>query len=528
MMLLGVIYKNELFYKRTQNHGGEKEMSKQLKARMTIDKEFKIAEVDERIYGSFIEHLGRAVYEGIYEPNHPTADGLGFRQDVVDMVKELQVPLVRYPGGNFVSGYNWEDGVGPVEQRPKRLDLAWKTTEPNYVGTNEFAAWAKKVGAEVNMAVNLGTRGIDAARNLVEYCNHPSGSYWSDLRISHGYKEPHNFKTWCLGNEMDGPWQIGHKTAEEYGRIAAESAKAMKWVDSSIELVACGSSNRGMPTFPQWESTVLDHTFDHVDYISLHTYYGNRDNDTANFLARSLDMDEFIRTVTATCDYIKAKKRSKKTMYLSFDEWNVWFHSNEADKKLEPWSEAPPLLEDIYTHEDALLVGSMLISMLKHSDRVKIACLAQLVNVIAPIMTTKGGDAWRQTIFYPYMHTSVYGRGVALNPVISSPKYDSKDFTDVPYLDSIAVFDEQTETLTVFAVNRSQEDSMLLECDVRGFEGYGVIEHIVLENDDAKATNKNNKNNVLPHSNGNAEVREGQLTTNLSKLSWNVIRLAKS
>ncbi|MGN7940172.1 arabinosylfuranosidase ArfA [Virgibacillus sp. 6R] len=498
-----------------------------VKAKMTVDKEYKIGQIDERIYGSFIEHLGRAVYEGIYEPDHPSADEQGFRTDVIELVKQLRVPLVRYPGGNFVSGYNWEDGVGPVSERPRRLDLAWRTTETNQIGTNEFIDWAKKVNAEVNMAVNLGTRGIDEARNFVEYCNHPSGSYWSDLRISHGYKEPHKIKTWCLGNEMDGPWQIGHKTANEYGRIAAETAKAMKWVDPSIELVACGSSNRKMPTFAEWEATVLEHTYDHVDYISLHTYYGNRDNDLGNYLAQSLDMDQFIYSVICTADYIKAKKGSKKTINLSFDEWNVWYHSNEADKKIEPWSIAPPQLEDIYTFEDALLVGSMLISMLKRADRVKIACLAQLVNVIAPIMTEKGGEAWKQPIFYPYMHASVFGRGTALHSIISAPKYDSKDFTDIPYLDAVSVHDEDNEVLTIFAVNRHQTENLLLDCDIRSFEGYKILEHIVLEHDDVKATNKQNRSNVVPHSNGKSKVDNGQLEASLSALSWNVIRLGK-
>ena len=498
------------------------------KAKMILEKDFKIAEIDNRIYGSFIEHLGRAVYGGIFEPGHPDADEKGFRKDVTGLIRELQVPLIRYPGGNFVSGYNWEDGVGSVESRPSRLELAWRTTEPNVVGTNEFMEWAKQVNAEVNMAVNLGTRGIDAARNLVEYCNHDSGSYYSDLRISHGYREPHKIKTWCLGNEMDGPWQIGHKTAAEYGRIAQEAAKVMKWVDPNIELVACGSSNRNMPTFAEWEATVLDHTYDHVEYISLHQYYGNHDNDISNYLALSLEMDDFISSVISIADYIKAKKRSKKKIHLSFDEWNVWYHSREADKRIEPWTVAPPQLEDIYNFEDALLVGCMLITMLKHADRVKIACLAQLVNVIAPIMTEENGPAWKQTIFYPYMHASVYGRGIALNPVISSPKYDSKDFTDVPTLESTAVYNEENEELTIFAVNRDLQEGLLLECDLRSFEGYKVVEHIVLENDNIKQTNSAAAEAVKPHTNGDAVISGGQLSSMLPKLSWNVIRLAKA
>ena len=499
------------------------------KARMILDKDFRVGQVDDRLYGSFIEHLGRAVYGGIYEPDHPEADENGFRRDVMELVKELKVPIVRYPGGNFVSGYNWEDGVGPKDSRPRRVELAWRTIETNQFGTNEFVDWAKEVDAEVMMAINLGSRGIDAARNFVEYCNHPGGTYWSDLRRSHGYEEPHNIKIWCLGNEMDGPWQIGHKTAEEYGRIALEAGKVMKLVDPTIELVACGSSNTDMPTFAQWEATVLDHTYDLVDYISLHRYYGNQDNDTPNFLARTLDMDLFIKSVISICDYIKAKKRSKKTIDLSFDEWNVWFHSNEADKKIEPWSIAPPQLEDVYTFEDDLLVGSMLITLLKHCDRVKIACMAQLVNVIAPIMTENGGAAWRQTIFYPYMHASVYGRGVVLDPVISSPMYDTKEYSDVPYLDSTSVFNEENEELTIFAVNRDMEDPMVLECDLRNFPGYRVVEHITLEHDDVKAVNtKDNPFNVVPGSRQDTKVEDGQLITTLNKLSWNVIRLARA
>ncbi|WP_373231704.1 alpha-N-arabinofuranosidase [Cohnella sp.] len=503
-------------------------MTSTVKAKMIVDKEFQISRIDERIYGSFIEHLGRAVYGGIYEPGHPEADEFGFRKDVMELVRGLNVPIVRYPGGNMVSGYNWEDGVGPLADRPRKLELAWRTIEPNHVGTNEFAQWCAKVGSQVMMAVNLGTRGIDEARNLIEYCNHPGGSYYSDLRISHGYKQPHKIKTWCLGNEMDGPWQIGHKTMEEYGRIALETAKVMRWVDPDIELVACGSSNSSMPTFPQWEATTLEHTYEAVDYISLHQYFGNRDNDSANYLALSMEMDRFINTIISVCDYIKAKKRSKKTMNLSFDEWNVWYHSNDADKQIDPWTIAPPQLEDVYNFEDALLVGTLLISFLKRSDRVKIACLAQLVNVIAPIMTDNGGAAWKQTIYYPYMHASVYGRGIALNPVVVSDKYDSKDFTDVPYLESAAVYNDETDEVVVFAVNRSLESGLELSCDVRSFAGYRIVEHIVLENPNLKAVNTVGAETVKPHSNGNAKLDNGIINAMLPMQSWNVIRLQKA
>ena len=498
------------------------------KARMLLNKDYKIGIADPRIYSSFIEHFGRAVYGGIYEPDHPQSDAQGFRKDVIALVKELHLSLIRYPGGNFVSGYNWEDGVGPLEVRPRRTDLAWRALETNQVGTNEFVDWARKVGAEVMMAVNLGTRGADAARNLVEYCNHPRGTYWSDLRKAHGYEKPHGIKVWCLGNEMDGHWQMGYKTAEEYGRLACETAKVMKLVDPTIELVACGSSGSWLPTFAQWEATVLEHTYEHVDYLSLHTYYGNWDNDTADFLARSMDMDQFINSVIATCDYVKAKLRSKKMMYLSFDEWNVSYHAVEADKEVVPWSIGPHQAEDVYNMEDALLVGCMLISILKHADRIKIACLSALVNIIAPIMTRNNGGTWRQTIFYPYLHASMYGRGCVLQVVVNSPKYDSKNFTDVPILESVAVHNEEEEEIAIFAVNRDTEEFLQFECDLRSFFDYCLIEHIVLENKDSKAVNtEKDPQNVVPHNAGDDIVEKGILRACLPKLSWNVIRLKK-
>lgn len=500
-------------------------MQARLQATVTVDRAFHIGEVDPRLYGSFIEHLGRAVYGGIYDPDHPTADESGFRQDVIDLVRELSVPLVRYPGGNFVSGYNWEDGTGPRGDRPKRLDLAWRTLEPNLVGINEFAEWARKAGSEVNVAVNLGTRGPDEARNLVEYCNHPSGTHLSDLRISHGYREPHKFRTWCLGNEMDGPWQIGHKTAYEYGRIACETAKVMRWVDPDIELVASGSSNERMKTFPEWEATVLGEAYEEVDFISIHCYYTNEENDVRNFLAKALSMDAYIKSVIATCDYVKAKKRSNKLINLSFDEWNVWFHSREQDRKIAPWTVGPALLEDVYTLEDALLVGGLLITLLKHADRVKIACLAQLVNVIAPIMTENGGKAWRQTIFYPFMHASRYGRGAALLPVISSPKYDTREFSDVPAIDAVAVHNEEERALTLFAVNRSADDDIEVSFNLGSFDKVRLDEHILLTGPDIKAVNTKDHEAVQPRKGTGARLEGQRLQVTLPKLSWNVIRI---
>ncbi|WP_280798756.1 alpha-N-arabinofuranosidase [Mesorhizobium sp. WSM3224] len=429
-----------------------------MKTAVTAHPRYVVSKIDPRLYGSFIEHLGRAVYTGIYEPAHATADDNGMRQDVIDLVRELNVPIVRYPGGNFVSAYNWEDGVGPKEERPVRLDLAWHTSESNEVGLHEFADWCASAKTEMMLAVNLGSRGLDEARNLLEYTNHPGGSEWSDKRIANGRKEPFDVKLWCLGNEMDGPWQIGHKTADEYGRLAHETAKAMRAFSTSLELVVCGSSHAKMPTYPEWEATVLDHTYNEVDYISLHMYFNNAANDAPNYLAMNAKLDDYIVSVAGVIDYIKAKKRSEKQVYISFDEWNVWYHSTEQNNKIlggnDGWPFAPPLLEDIYNFEDVLQVGLILNTFIRRSDVVKIACLAQLVNVIAPIMTVPNGPAWRQTIFYPYLYASTYGRGNALDLKVDSPSYSSTVAGEVSYVDVAGVHDTQTGHVTFFAVNR--------------------------------------------------------------------------
>ena len=496
-------------------------------AKIIIDKDFQVSRIDRRIYGSFIEHLGRAVYEGIYQPDSPFADEQGFRKDTLELVKELNVPVVRYPGGNFVSGYKWEDGVGPKEERPKRIDLAWSVVETNEVGLNEFSDWAKKANTEVMMAINLGTRGVAEAMELLEYCNLDQGTYYSELRKKHGYEKPHSIKLWCLGNEMDGPWQSGHKTAEEYGRLANETAKVLKGIDPSIELVVCGSSGSGMPTFGDWEATVLDHCYDSVDYVSMHTYYGDRERDPQTFLANNIDMDRFITDVANICDFVKAKKHSNKTIYLSFDEWNVWYHSNEQDQRLQRWTRAPHQLEDVYDFQDALLVGSMLITLLRHADRVKIACLAQLVNVIAPIMTSDTG-CWRQTIYYPYWLTGKYGQGIVLQTQVDSPTYQNKKYGTVPFIDCVTVYNDDAEELIIFTVNKDLKEDIILSMDLRQFADFRVIEHVTMQDEDLYAVNtEENPNRIIPANCTASGVQNNCLTALLKHKSWNMIRLGR-
>ncbi len=457
-----------------------------------------------------MEHLGRCVYGGVFDPGDPASDVDGLRLDVLELVRELGVTVVRYPGGNFVSGYRWEDGVGPVADRPRRLDLAWRTVETNRFGLGEFMAWCRRADVAPMLAVNLGTRGVQEACDLLEYANHPGGTRLSDLRGG----EPYGVKLWCLGNEMDGDWQIGHRSADDYGALAFRTGKAMKLLDPTIELVACGSSSDAMPTFGAWEATVLEHAYDVVDYVSLHAYYEPEDGDVASFLGSGYAMDRYIEAVVATCDHVAARKRSRRKLRLSFDEWNVWYMSHGWETG-GGWPEAPRLLADEYSTVDAVVVGSMLMSLLRHADRVGVACLAQLVNVIAPIRAEPGVPAWRQTTFHPFALTARYARGEVLRvePVVET--YPTQRHGDVPVADVVATRDESTGAVAVFAVNRHQAEPVRLRVDVRTLTGASVVEHLVMGGIDP-----------APRAGAGATLTDGHLDAVLPPVSWNLLRLA--
>lgn len=497
--------------------------------KLICNKDFTIGKVDPRIFGSFIEHMGRVVYSGIYEPGHPLSDEDGFRTDVLELVRDMGITAVRYPGGNFVSNYDWRDAVGPLEMRPKRLNLAWRSVESNEFGINEFMKWSLKANVFPIFAVNLGTKGIENAVEFLEYCNHQKGTMYSDLRREHGTEEPYNIHTWCLGNEMDGDWQIGHKTAQEYGRLAQETAKVMKLVDHSIELVSCGSSKSSMDTFPDWEEITLNCTYDYVDYIAVHQYYGGQEKGTPDFLAQSLDMERYIRTVRAACDVVKARKRSTKTMNISVDEWGVWELPSEAvDSQLNDalWQDAPSISEQIYTMEDSLLFASMMMVFLKNADRVKIACQSLIANISACIMVERGGSSWVQPIYYPFAHMAKYGQGEVLLTMQNGPVYQCSDVGEVPYIDSVAVYHSDASEITLFLVNRCEEESQTFCCELQGFHPRVVLEHIQMFDNDKKADNHINHTRIQPRKDGNACIQDGMLTAKLKPLSWNVIRIS--
>lgn len=497
-------------------------------ARITLNPAFTVGPVRRETFGTFVEHLGRCVYTGIYEPGHPTADDDGWRGDVLDLTRELGVSTVRYPGGNFVSGYRWEDGIGPKDQRPRRLDLAWHSTETNQVGLDDFVGWCARAGVEPMMAVNLGTRGVQEALDVLEYCNIPSGTALSDLRRKNGTEEPHAITFWCLGNEMDGPWQIGHKTAVEYGRLAAETARALRMVGGDgLRLVACGSSGPGMDTFGEWERIVLGETYEFVDYISAHLYVENK-GDLADHLAAGTVMDAFIRDIVAHIDHVKSVKKTSKDVHISFDEWNVWHMSRPRVPVPtgDDWPEAPALTEDLYTVADAVVVGDLLITLLRHTDRVHSASLAQLVNVIAPIMTAPGGAAWKQTTFHPFALTSAHAHGEVLEVATESPSYASAEHGEVPALSAVATHDAASGAVTVFAVNRGTDAPLALEADVSAFAGLALVEAVVFAHEDPLwRASEEDSTSVLPMPLEGAALDAGRLTAVLPPVSWAMLRL---
>ncbi|MCW4456763.1 alpha-N-arabinofuranosidase [Microbacterium sp. MPKO10] len=502
-------------------------------ARITIDRDFRVGDVPRRIFGSFVEHMGRCVYTGIYEPGHPQADERGFRRDVLELVKEMGPTIVRYPGGNFVSGYNWEDGVGPVDQRPTRIDGAWHTIETNAFGLHEFVDWAREADVEVMEAINLGTRGVDAARALVEYANHPGGTAWSDMRRANGAEDPFDIKVWCLGNELDGPWQIGHKTPDEYGRLAQEAGKAMKLVDPSIELVAVGSSNTGMPTFGAWEHAVLNHAYDEVDYISLHAYYQEHDGDAKSFLATAVDMDYFIESVISTADAVGAQRKSRKRINLSFDEWNVWYQSgldtdDQPHNVEKSWQKHPRLIEDEYNVTDAVVVGTFLNSLLRHGDRVTIANQAQLVNVIAPIRSEEGGPAWRQSIFWPFARMSQLARGTILRTAVESDKIDTAKYGDADAVDVSATWDDENGKVAFFLANRGLDEAADVSVKLGGFAASGVSRAEVLtvpDGGDRLTSNTESAQPVVMTPLDGVSVDGSTLSLRLPALSWAVVEV---
>ncbi len=499
---------------------GERSMKK---AKIVLNKDYTIGKIEENVWGSFIEHMGRAIYTGIYEPEHELSDEQGFRKDVMELVKELDVPLIRYPGGNFVSGYDWKDGIGPKEKRKHIADLAWRQIESNEVGLHEFYDWSKKVNSNVMQTVNLGTGTPKEAGEMVEYCNFKEGTYWSDLRAKNGKKEPFNFEYWCLGNEMDGPWQICALTADEYGRKATEAAKIMKWVDPSIKLIAAGSSAPFLPTYPEWDRIILEHLYDHVDYLSLHRYYEyGEDKNLNNFLASFVDLDRFIKTLVSTVNYVKAKKRSNKQVYLSLDEWNVW-HTKQDEVAEDRWKIGARRVENNFDFIDSIVLAGLICTIINNADFVKMASLAQLVNVIAPILTEPNGKAIRQTTYYPYKLARYYAKGMALNVSDHVPNIMTK-YGKTPLVQSAATYDNETNEVSLFLVNIDTEEDIETTINMQGFNQARIEEFILLDHENKNSKNTFKDDGVVKPRNVKVERKmSDEWTITLPKLSFSTL-----
>jgi alpha-N-arabinofuranosidase len=507
-------------------------------ARALIQQPAVRTDFDRRVLGAFLEHLGRAVYTGVYQPGSPLADANGFRTDVVREVKELAVPIIRYPGGNFVSGYNWLDGVGPKTQRPTVLERAWNSLETNQFGTNDFVDWCRMVGSEPLLGMNFGTGTAEMAVAYVEYCNLERGTKWSDLRRSHGYEKPHNVRYWCLGNEMDGPWQIGQMQSREYGRKARDAAQQMRVIDPTLQLIACGSSGTAMPQYLVWDREVLEECYDMVDGISLHAYYGNTQpltgNSTARYLAMNLDMDRQIREVAAVCDYVQGLRRSRKRLWLSFDEWNVWYRARSGDAVNGRRQFAPKLLEEVYNLEDALLVGGFVNTLLRNAERVRVGCIAQLVNVIAPLVTSDSG-VLRQSTYFPYAWALRYARGRVLDLRVESETYPIRgaglqpDFArneQVPFVDVVATLDSQNGQACVLMLNRDLDGERELVLEWRDAMPTRVLVCDTLTGADLKAFNTFEQPRRVAPQRLEPPAAGTRMTFKLPPRSYTVVQLA--
>lgn len=490
-------------------------------AQIFIDIHRTIGEISPLLFGGFAEHMGRCIYGGIYDPDSPHADEQGFRTDVLEALREQQYTVIRYPGGNFLSGYNWLDGVGPKTQRPRRRELAWQSTETNQFGTNEFIDFCRAIDAAPMLGVNMGTGTIQEAANLVEYCNAPSGTYFADLRTQHGYREPHNVKYWCVGNEMDGPWQIGHLDMHEYANKARETAKMMRWHDPSIELILCGSSNDQMPTYPEWDRVALETCWEQVDYLSMHYYAGNRDDDSVSYLASAAAFEAFVDTLAGTLRYVKAKRRSKHDVYLSWDEWQVWYKDRSGRGG---WSEAPHLSEEVYNLEDALVVAQWLNVFLRKCDVLKIACVAQIVNVISWLHTTPTG-LLKQSSFYPFKLVSTLARGHALDVLVRAPQCATAQYGEQSLLDVAATHDAAAGQGALFIVNRSQTDPVTTEISWQGSAPSAIDAAWQLAGSDLKAANSWEAPDALvARALTPPPVRDGRVTLQLPPLSFTALK----
>ncbi len=537
------------------------------KAKIFLHPGYVIGEISPRLYGAFLEPIGTMVNGSMFNPKHPTADEDGFRRDWIDELKKCDLPALRLPGGNFVSCWEWKDSIGPKEQRKKHLDLAWHQYITNEVGHDEYLKWAEHIGAEPMYTVNLGTeRSIKELIHIIEYTNHEGGTYWSDLRKEYGREKPYGVKMWYLGNEMDGPWQLGswERDPKGYGILCNEVSKAMKWVDGSIETAVCGSSAPFMEHFPQWDYEVMSECYNAVDYLSIHHYHHAAPGNYAQLLGGAEYYEDFINTEIAMCDFVQAKNRSPKKMMISFDEYGAMMHPlgeikhpawgpynmYDAHYRFDPdrgyvlhdpdnmnWfrrrSDGKPMPGDMM---NALANASIILAFMRHADRVKIGCMTGGLNTL---VSTSKETVWRSGAHYPFHMLSQLGRGVSLKPYVECDTFDIPEYVvdetskypekkNVRFIDVAVAHDPEKGELNIFAINRDTDNTHEFELDVANFEGYTLKEHITLYDESMlKRNSPENPEELIPSADESTSLCDGKIVGEFKPLSWNVIRLVK-
>jgi alpha-N-arabinofuranosidase len=531
-------------------------------AKITIHPDYKIGAVDKRLYGAFLEPIHHWVYGGIWNPKHPSADDMGFRKDVLELIRSFGLPAVRFPGGNWTSGWEWENSIGPRERRKTQLDLAWRQYESNVIGHDEYIEWARRANVEPIYTLNLGSADLKSAFHCVDYSIHPGGTYWSDLRKEYGHPDPYNIKTWCLGNEMDGPWQIAswEKDPKGYGVRAHEIAKIIKWINPGCETVVCGSCSPHTATYPEWDVDVLERCYESVDYVSIHHYYNAPGGNVNVLLNASASFEDFIKTIISCCDYMKTKRRSRKTMMISFDEYGasfvkpsepVYWYDGRRENIMEfsPEALARPFTRyDSCEYEngvprprasqmlEALALNSIALALIRHADRVKIGCMTGFIQHVLGI---DKDHAWKTAIYYAYEQLNKYGQGISLMPVIDGPVHSVEQvktdswhehpaYDRVQDIEGAAVFNGEKDELSVFFINKNQSAAVPMELDLRAFEGYKLLAHTEMYTADLAAANTwENQEIIKPAPVASTRLEGGRISTAARPLSWNCVRIGR-
>ncbi|MBR3033629.1 MAG: alpha-L-arabinofuranosidase [Clostridiales bacterium] len=533
------------------------------RARITIHPDFQIGEISPRLFSAFLEPIGTMVNGSMYNPKHPTADGEGMRRDFYEALKDTNLPAVRMPGGNFVSGWQWKDSIGPKDQRKVHLDPAWYQYITNEVGHDEYLQWAEKAGTAPLYTVNLGTGTMQDAMDIVEYTNHEGGTYWSDLRRKYGHEKPYGVDTWYLGNEMDGHWQLGswEKDPRGYGVLCQETSKAMKWIDPTIKTAVCGSSAPFMEHFPEWDEKVLDQCYDVVDYLSIHHYHAAAPGNILGLLGGAEYYEDFINTEIAMCDFVASKHRSPKKMMISFDEYGGmirplselhpgWGRYNMARTHYRFDPERKYILHDPDNMKDHIFPGgdmehmlsmaSIQLAFLRHADRVKIGCMTGGLNALA---ASNHDTVWRTASHYAFMHLLSYAKGISMQVKVDSETFDMPGYAiddtsqytgkdGVNYVDCASAWDEENQQLAVFVINRNEKDSYPLDLDLKGFSsvfsGKSTLRQFKIASEDISAvTTPDNDEFFAPKEVSEITDEDGVIKTHIKPLSWNVILVSK-